>query len=202
MRRCFGFHAMLGLGVATIIGVSQLCACATVSASSEPPSPERLFARAAKDSAVGIARKTKLVDARPAVPGEVIVTVIAGEGKETQSKPAEAGDMVVRNRCPETGNEEYLVAAAKFPARYGEPLGPADQAGWRPFRPAGNDMLYVIVRPEDGTFTFTAPWGEAMVARPGDAIVRDPNNPKDTYRVAASSFDCSYEIVTPATPQR
>jgi hypothetical protein len=31
------------------------------------------------------ARKTKLVDARPARPGEVIETVIAGEGKETRS---------------------------------------------------------------------------------------------------------------------
>ncbi len=202
MRRSYAFRAMLGLGAAAIIGALQICACAPVSASSEAPSPESLFARAANESAVGIARKTKLVDARPAIPGEVIVTVIAGEGKETQSKPAKTGDMVVRNRCPDTGNEEYLVAAGKFPGRYGEPLGSTDQDGWRPYRPAGQDMHYVVVRPEDGTFSFTAPWGEAMVAKPGDAIVRDPNDPKDTYRVAAASFDCSYEIVKPAEPKR
>jgi hypothetical protein len=53
----------------------------------------------------------------------VIVTVIKGEGKETESPPAGPGDMVVRNRCPETGNEEILVSAAKFPQRYEGPVG-------------------------------------------------------------------------------
>jgi hypothetical protein len=48
---------------------------------------------------------------------------------------------------------------------------------------------------ELGTFTFEAPWGEAMVARPGDALVQDLQNEKDTYRVARSSFACTYEIV-------
>ena len=47
-------------------------------------------------------------------------------------------------------------------------------------------------------FTFTAPWGEPMVARPGDAIVRDPQNPADTYRIAAAAFECTYEILEPA----
>lgn len=174
----------------------------TMSEAAGATDPDSIFARAENEAAVGIARKTKLVDARPANAGEVIVTVIAGEGKETQSKPAEPGDMVVRNRCPATGNEEYLVGAKNFPDRYGEPLGPADSDGWRPFRPQGIEMLYVVVQPQDGEFTFTAPWGEAMVARPGDAIVRDPNDPKDTYRIAASSFECSYEIVKPAGPAR
>jgi hypothetical protein len=45
------------------------------------------------------------VDVRPAEPGEVVVTVIAGEGKETASPPAHEGDMGVRDRCPVTGNE-------------------------------------------------------------------------------------------------
>lgn len=62
-------------------------------------------------------------------------------------------------------------------------------------------MQYFRVRPEDGAFTFTAPWGEAMVARPGDAIVRDPANRTDTYRVAAISFECTYEIIEPANPR-
>ncbi len=153
-----------------------------------------LFARAAQSDRTGLARKTKPVDARPARPGEVIVTIIAGEGKETQSPPAEAGDMVVRNRCPATGNEEILVRAAKFRERYEGPAGPAVR-GWSTYRPRGNDMRYFIVRPGDGTFTFTAPWGEAMIARPKDAIVRDPKDPKDIYRIAAAAFDCTYEII-------
>ena len=56
-------------------------------------------------------------------------------------------------------------------------------------------MAYFVVRAADGAFTFTAPWGEPMVARPGDAIVRDPRDPADTYRIAAAAFACTYEIL-------
>src|SRR6476469_2323208 len=87
---------------------------------------QALFPAADHAGRVGVARKTKPVDARPAVAGEVIVTVIAGEGEETRSKPAEAGDWVVRNRCPVTGDEQYLVKAAKFGERYAGPTGAPD----------------------------------------------------------------------------
>src|SRR3954454_3724578 len=76
-----------------------------------------ILATAMQAGRSGIAEKTKIVDARPAMAGEVVVTLIKGEGVETRSKPAEAGDMVVRNRCEETGNEQYLVKAATFPKR-------------------------------------------------------------------------------------
>ena len=59
-------------------------------------------------------------------------------------------------------------------------------------------MLYFILRADEGPFTFTAPWGEPMVARPGDAIVRDPGHPADTYRIAAAAFACTYEVIRPA----
>jgi hypothetical protein len=157
-----------------------------------------LFAQAEQEGRVGVARKTKPVDARPARIGEVIATVIAGEGMETQSPPAQDGDMVVRNRCPETGNEEILVSATKFQERYEGPFGPTDTEGWRAYRPRGVEMLYFIVRDVNGAFTFDAPWGEPMIARPGDTIVRNPNDPRDTYRIAAAAFTCTYEIVRPA----
>jgi hypothetical protein len=157
-----------------------------------------LFDQAEREARVGLARKTMAVDARPAQPGEVVVTLIEGEGKETESPPAKAGDMVVRNRCPATGNEEILVAAAKFAERYEGPTGPADASGWRPYRPRGVPMRYLIVDEAEGAFVFTAPWGEPMVARPGDAIVRNPQDPADTYRIAAAAFACTYEIVQPA----
>ena len=156
---------------------------------------EALFAQAERDGRVGVARKTKRVDARPAVPGEIVVTIIAGEGQEMQSQPAEAGDRVVRNRCEASGHEQYLVSTGKFAERYEGPLGPADRDGWAPYRPRGVEMFYTFVRDEDGSFRFTAPWGEEMVARPGDALVRDPNDPKDLYRVQAAAFKCTYEIV-------
>src|SRR4029453_18079065 len=101
--------------------------------------PERdvhaLFAAAEIAGQVGIARKTKPVDARPARAGEVVVTVIKGEGRETQSSPAADGDWVVRNRCAATGNEEYLVKAEVFAERYRGPSSAPDQEGWREFRP-------------------------------------------------------------------
>ena len=147
--------------------------------------------------AQGLARsatKTKLVEARPAKPGEVIVTVLAGEGKETQSRPAVKGDWVVRSRCEATGNEEYLVAAGKFEERY-EPAGKAATGEWREFRPLGKVMRFFELKPEHGEFAFIAPWGERMIAKPGDAIVQDPKDPNDIYRVAAAAFACTYEEV-------
>lgn len=163
---------------------------------------EALFARAEQDGRVGVARKSKPVDARPAVPGEIVVTVIAGDGQETQSQPAATDDRVVRNRCEASGHEQYLVSAAKFAEHYEGPLGPADCDGWAPYRPRGVEMLYTLVRDQDGSFSFTAPWGEAMVARPGDALVRDPNDPRDLYRVQAAAFECTYEIVKPLQSTR
>jgi hypothetical protein len=158
-----------------------------------------MFDQAERDARVGIARKSRPVDVRRADPGEVIVTIIVGEGKETQSPPAQPGDMVVRNRCPETGNEEILVSATKFAERYEGPIGPMDAGGWEPYRPRGIKMRYFIVRDTDGTFTFTAPWGGLMAVRPGDAIVRNPGDPADTYRIAAAAFACTYEILQPAS---
>lgn len=157
-----------------------------------------LFETMAKEGHTGVAHKTREVDARQAIAGEIVVTVIKGEGVETRSKPAEAGDWVVRNRCPATGNEEILVKAAKFPTRYGEPLSEPDAQGYRTFKPLGTDMGYFLVSKEIGDFTFTAPWGEQMVAKLGDAIVQTPSDKADTYRIAAASFDCTYEVVTPA----
>jgi hypothetical protein len=143
----------------------------------------------------GLARKIKPVDVRAAKVGEVIVTMIKGEGKETQSPPAQAGDMVVRNRCSGTGNEQFLVIAASFARRYEGPIGPRAVDGWSPYRPRGIQMRFVVVAEQDREFAFIAPWGEKMVARPGDSIVQDPNNTRDTYRVAKESFACTYEII-------
>lgn len=161
---------------------------------------EAWFAAAEKARGAGLARKTQIVDVRPARPGEVIVTIIAGEGKETQSKPAQPGDMVVRNRCPQTGNEVILVAAATFAARYEGPAGPQAADGWSPYRPKGVPMRFVVVQDNESEFRFTAPWGETMVARPGDAIVQDQKNAKDTYRIQKDAFGCTYEVI--AEPKR
>jgi len=158
------------------------------------------FQRAYDTRGVGLAQKTRSVDVRPAAPGEVIVTMIKGEGKETQSPPAKSGDMVVRNRCPETGNEQILVSAGSFAQRYEGPIGAPDTDGWLPYRPRGVQMRFVVVTEHDGSFNFVAPWGETMIAQPGDLIVQDLNDRKDTYRVAKAAFACTYEVLR--EPQR
>ncbi len=158
------------------------------------------FQQARSTSRDGLARKTKAVDVRASKLGEIIVTVIKGEGKETQSPPAKGGDKVVRNRCPETGNEEILVSALNFAKRYEGPTGAADADGWLPYRPRGVQMRIVLVTAQDGEFSFMAPWGEKMVARPGDAIVQDLKNPKDTYRVQKFAFACTYEVLRQPRP--
>lgn len=161
--------------------------------------PERdvlaLMREARAAGRAGIARKVQPVDARPARQGEVVVSTIAGEGKETRSRPAEPGDMVVRSRSPETGNECYLVSATAFAERYEGPLGAAD--GWQVYRPKGKPVRFTILRPVDGSFRFTAPWGEPMIARPGDALVQDPVDHRDMVRVAAKAFAATYEVVEP-----
>lgn len=156
-----------------------------------------MMAEIKKTDMVGVARKTKEVDARPASPGEIVITFIKGQGVETRSKPAEEGDWVVRNRCEETGNEEILVKARNFANRYGEPLTEPNAAGYRAFKPKGSDMRYFIVSDDIGPFNFKAPWDETMVALPGDAIVQMENDESETYRVAAAAFQCTYEIVDP-----
>jgi hypothetical protein len=182
--------------LAAVIGVIVVLEPVLASTQARTLDDVRAMVKSAEAAGLaGTAKKTRLVDARPAKPGEVILTAIKGEGKETQSQPAKAGDWVVRNRCEATGHEQYLVSSAQFPKRYegtGKPAGPD---GWQEYRPVGRPMRFVVLTPQNGAFTFTAPWGEPMVARPGDAIVQDPGNPADTYRVAAASFACTYEVV-------
>jgi hypothetical protein len=74
---------------------------------------QAMFDPAEREARVGVARKTMAVDVRPAEAGEVVVPVIAGEGKETESPPAQPGDRVVRSRGPATGTEGIVGTAAK-----------------------------------------------------------------------------------------
>jgi len=184
-------HLVAGL-LATL---TQVCGGV---AAQEPIDAVAYFERLEHTVGAGLARKTKVVDVRAAKVGEVIVTIIKGEGKETQSKPAVAGDRVVRNRCEATGNEEILVASETFTRRYEGPLGGPDAGGWSAYRPRGIEMKFIVVPAGDREFSFIAPWGERMIARPGDVLVQDPANARDTYRIQKAAFACTYEIVRPA----
>ena len=178
---------LLAAGIGTLFTIDA--------ASAQDVDVQAYFQKAQQERGEGLAKKTKLVDVRAVKPGEVVVTIIKGEGKETQSAPAVAGDKVVRNRCAETGNEEILVKAATFARRYEGPVAAANASGWSTYRPRGNPMKFVVVTQSGGSFTFKAPWGERMIARPGDVIVQDPNSTRDTYRIAKAAFDCTYDVL-------
>jgi len=69
---------------ATVGGLAIWLAVAARVAGAETTLPTKdvvaQFAEAVAQHRVGIAHKTKPVDARPAKPGEIVVTVINGEG--------------------------------------------------------------------------------------------------------------------------
>jgi hypothetical protein len=58
-------------------------------------------------------------------------------------------------------------------------------------------MDYFIVSEAEGNFRFLAPWGKEMIAEIGDAVIQNPQNRDDTYRVAAPSFQSTYVIRRP-----
>ncbi len=180
---------------------SRTAATAEPLATAKPIDIKAWFAGAQAANRVGVAAKQKMIVARPARVGEVVVSVVYGQGEETRSKPAEEGDMVATDLCRpdsvEKGYNTYLLKAATFKTRYGEALGGPDAAGRRPYRPVGKRMLFAVLQPGEGPWSFTAPWGEPMLALSGDSIVQDPANPDDTYRVDAVAFNCTYEVLEP-----
>ena len=155
-----------------------------------------MFEQAAREARLGLARKT--------------IRSTSGRRRPARSwsprSPARARRPGARGRsrvtggpqrCPATGNEAILVSAAKFAERYEGPMGP----GCRGL------AALPAARHRDAVFRFAAgrwqlhlhgPLGRAEAARPGDAIVRSPQDPADTYRIAAAAFACTYEILRPA----
>lgn len=57
--------------------------------------------------------------------------------------PPFSGDMVVKNRCEATGNEEILVKADKFATRYQGPLHGTTSKDWAEYRPIGKKMEFL-----------------------------------------------------------
>jgi hypothetical protein len=144
---------------------------------------------------VGRAQKIGVVDARPARDGEIVVSIIAGEGLETTSRPAQLGDWVVRSRFAQTGFEEQLVDGAVFATRYSELDGTKDEAGFTRFTARFDPVLFCRVQEADGEFALRARWGELQRCRPGDAVVQLPGRPDDIYRVQAQAFALNYRVI-------
>lgn len=188
-----------------LIGLTLIPSFVFANDLSQLPQKERIayFTQAMQTGITGVAIKTKPVLARPAQEGEIITTIIKGEGIETVSEPAKAGDWVVKNICPETGNEEILVRKTKFAQRYNtaeksEINLASYPRDYQPFTPKGIEMNYFIVPESTPPFTMKAPWGELQRFQSGDAVVQSTTDNQDIYRIQKAAFECTYTILKPA----
>jgi hypothetical protein len=111
------------------------------------------------------------------VEGLRIETIIGGRTETVNI--ARKDDFIV---CGPLG-EKYVIKAEKFPRLYIGNVGGI-------VKPEQSDRL---VAKYDGKqdITFNAPWGEKMLAKPGDWIVKDGQG---YYRIARVAFDATYEI--------
>jgi hypothetical protein len=145
------------------------------------------FAEALRCGEVRHYRKCARVDIRPAVPGELVETMLAGE-RETVNM-ARAGDYVVRG----IQGEQYIIKENTLATRYGPPLTGPDEDGFRKYEAKGDFHAF---RYDGEPIEFMAPWGEAMIARSGDYIGTIAIGSNEYYRIEEDAFDTTYTLVT------
>ncbi len=112
-------------------------------------------------------------------PIQMQVITYTQDGKETQNTAA-PGDIVMSGP---TG-ERYVIRAAKFPQLYTRGAGDTVTPDQTP------KQVAVYTGPQ--TISFKAPWGEAMILKPGDYVVRDGDG---YYRIAKKEFELTYNRV-------
>ena len=105
------------------------------------------------------------------------VVTITTDGKETQNV-AEVGDIIFSGA---TG-ENYVIKAAKLPKLYTGTVGGDIYPEQSPRE---------VARYTGSPITFKAPWGEDMIIKSGDYLVKDPANP-GYYRIAKVEFEKTY----------
>ncbi len=105
------------------------------------------------------------------------VVTVTTDGKETQNT-AEVGDIIFSGA---TG-ENYVIKANKLPKLYNGTVGGDIYPEQSPRQVA----LY-----SGEAITFKAPWGEDMIIKPGDYLVKDPAN-TGYYRIAKVEFEKTY----------
>jgi len=110
-------------------------------------------------------------------PERMPVVTVTSDGKETQNV-AEQGDVIISG----ASGERYVVKAAKFPKLYvGQVGGPV-----HPEQSPRNVAVYV----GSEVVQFTAPWGESMVLKPGDYLVKEDEG--KYYRIAKHEYEETY----------
>ena len=124
-------------------------------------------------------RKSVTVLARPAIPGEVIETMI--DGRLETRKEAGENEMVVTN----PGGELYIVPGETFHSKYAL-LGSSEDE-WQKYEAKGE--IWAIQNPFGSDIEIQAPWGPMygapdcwLVVNPeGDAYFLDDTAKNETY---------------------
>jgi len=110
--------------------------------------------------------------------GIKVVTVLP-DGKETQNTAAK-GDIILSG----VSREKYVIKAAKFPKLYVGGIGKSVTPEQTP--------RMVARWTSNQTIMFRAPWGEEMVLKAGDYVVREADG-NGYYRIAKAEFERTYE---------
>ncbi len=105
------------------------------------------------------------------------VVTMTSDGKETENTAAQ-GDIIMSGPSGET----YVLKAAKFPKLYQGSIGET-------VVPEQNPRM-VALYDGDQVINFMAPWGENMVLKPGDYLVKDGDS--GYYRIAKLEYEQTY----------
>lgn len=108
---------------------------------------------------------------------EIPVVTITSDGKETQNV-AQPNDIIMSG----PSKENYVVKGIKFPKLYQGELG-------QTVVPEQSPRMVAAYTGKDSV-TFTAPWGESMVLKPGDYLVKDGD--QGYYRIAKVEYEQTY----------
>lgn len=105
------------------------------------------------------------------------IVTMTSDGKETQNI-AEPNDIVISG----PSREMYAIKPAKFAKNYQGKIG-------GPIHPEQNPR-YVAVYTGTMPINFIAPWGESMVLKPGDYLVKEAEG--KYYRIAKKEYEETY----------
>ena len=109
------------------------------------------------------------------------VVTYTADGKETQNV-AEPQDIIMSG----PSKEQYVIKAAKFPKLYTGKIGGTVTPEQSPRTVARVDNI-------NQPITFKAPWGEDMILKKGDYLVKDGD--QGYYRIAQKEFDQTYNKI-------
>lgn len=105
------------------------------------------------------------------------VTTVTADGKETQNV-AEVNDIIMSG----PSQEQYVIKGTKFPKLYSGQIG-------GPVTVEQSPRMVAVYTGQD-TVMFKAPWGEDMVLKPNDYLVKEGDG--KYYRIAKLEYEQTY----------